>query len=294
VTNADKNIVVTGATGQQGGATVRHLLADGWKVRAITRNPASSAAQVLARDGAEVIAADMEDRAALEAAMSGAYGVFSVQPSEFSPGSTPPGFGYDDEVRLGRNVADAAKASGILHFVYASVAGVERLHGTRNYSKWEIEQHIRTLGLKWTMLRPVWFMDNWAQPLFGIQSGTLTTALKPDVDLQMIAADDIGAFASLVFAHPDSYVGKIFEVAGDARSALQIATAISQAIGRAIPYVQIPMNVLGQQSATAARTFEVLNEEGPNVDIAALGKLYPNLMDFGTWLQGTVSRCAAS
>ena len=108
-------IVVCGATGRQGGAVARHLAADGWAVRALTRDPASPKARALAERGIEVVRADMADRASLHAAFSGAYGVYSVQNPMIS--------GFEAEVEQGRNVADAAKAAGVQHVVYGS-AGI--------------------------------------------------------------------------------------------------------------------------------------------------------------------------
>src|SRR5689334_14343681 len=108
-----KTIVVTGATGNQGGATTRHLLADGWHVRALVRDDTTPAAAALAAAGAELVRGDLDDPASLEAAVRGAYGVFSVQSA--SP----------DELTQGMNVVDAAKVGGVRHLVYSSVGGAE-------------------------------------------------------------------------------------------------------------------------------------------------------------------------
>ena len=116
----DRIIAVTGATGQQGGAVARKLLAEGWKVRALTRDANKPAAQELASFGAEVAAGDMEDRAQLDAAFQGAYGVFSVQNFWL------PNVGFEGEIRQGKNVADAAKAAGVQHLVYSCVGGTAR------------------------------------------------------------------------------------------------------------------------------------------------------------------------
>ena len=97
-------VVVCGATGRQGGAVARHLVADGWSVRALTRTPDSAKARTLAGLGMEVVGADMSDRSSLDVAMDGAYGLFSVQNGMLS--------GFEAEVAQGRNVADAARAAG--------------------------------------------------------------------------------------------------------------------------------------------------------------------------------------
>ncbi|MGE5377034.1 MAG: NmrA/HSCARG family protein, partial [Bacteroidota bacterium] len=194
----DKIIAVTGATGQQGGAVARKLLADGWKVRALTRDVNKPAARALAQAGAELVAGDMDSRADLEAAFQGAYGVFSVQNFWL------PNVGYEGEIRQGRNVADAAKAAGVQHLVYSSVGSAHRGMGQKHFeSKWIIEQYIHTLGVPYTILRPVAFMDNdnWARPY--ILSGTYTGMnLRPEKGVQKIAVEDIGVFAALAFADP--------------------------------------------------------------------------------------------
>lgn len=272
-----KIILVMGATGKQGGATARHLLADGWQVRALTRHTTSAAAQALANAGAEVVAGDMDDRDSLDAAMQGVYGVFSVQASV-------------DEVRQGKNVADAASAAGIRHFVYSSVQSAEdlaRVGGDGN--KWEIEQYIRALGLPATILRPPLFMENFIDPhmsqSYGLPSGKFAIAFQPDVTMGLIAVDDIGAFAALAFEHPAEYLGQTIEIAGDALTPPQVAAALSRATGRAISYVQIPIETLRQQNLKIARTFDFLNEAGYTTDISALRRQHRGLMDFDAWLK---------
>jgi uncharacterized protein YbjT (DUF2867 family) len=112
-----KVILVTGATGHQGGASARHLLANGWRVRALVRNPDDPTARALADSGVEVVQGDMIDRASLDRAMHGVYGVHSVQ--AYLPKDAA------GEIRQGTNVADAAKAAGVQHLVYSSAAGPE-------------------------------------------------------------------------------------------------------------------------------------------------------------------------
>jgi uncharacterized protein YbjT (DUF2867 family) len=269
-------ILVTGATGRQGGATARHLLANGWQVRAIARDLDTPAAQVLQQSGAEVVQADNENIASLETVMRGVYGVFSVQPAVF---------GYETEVRQGKNIADAAKAVGVQHFVYTSVGGAEGQSRVRKLGKWEIEQYIQVLGLPVTILRPANFMEDIIGPRFGAPGGTFSIALKPDVPMRLIATDDIGALAALMFEQPNIYLGKIIEIAGDSLTPPQIAAAISHATEHSISYVQIPLETIRQQNTDVAQVFYFLNEIGYQTDIPALHKLYPDLTKFATWLQ---------
>src|SRR6266508_6056668 len=123
----DKIIAVTGATGQQGGAVARKLLADGWKVRALTRDENKPAAQELASLGAELVAGDMENRAELDSAFKGAYGVFSMQNFWL------PNVGFEGEIRQGKNVADASKAAGIQHLVNSSFGAAHRGMGYKHF-----------------------------------------------------------------------------------------------------------------------------------------------------------------
>jgi uncharacterized protein YbjT (DUF2867 family) len=278
VEKKNKVVLVTGATGQQGSATVRHLLADGWQVKALSRDPNKPAAQRLQQAGAEMVTGDMEDRASLDAVMQGVYGVVSIQPTQGSS-SARPGYGLDDEITCGKNVADAARASGVRHFIYPSGSGAGEIQRLR--SKWEIEQHLRTLDLPTTILRGVPYMEGYAYPQLGIQRGVLATPIKPDVVQSLITIDDLAEFAVLAFDHPDEYISQTIELAGDALTPPQIAAAISRATGRSIPYVQIPLEGMSQY----ADYFDWLNTHGCKADIPALRRLHPGLMDFETWLE---------
>ncbi len=282
MTDLNKTVFVLGATGRQGGATARHLLTKGWRVRAFTRDPNQPAAQALRQAGTEVVQGDNEDRASLEAAMQGVYGVFSVL-------AAPP----DDEVRQGKNIADIASAAGIRHFVFSSVQSADDLARVGGDArKWEIEQYIQALGLPVTILRPPFFMETLIAPRSDVpdrvSSDTFTIAIKPDAPMGLISVDDIGAFAVLAFEHPDEYLGKTIEIAGDALTPVQIAAALSRATGRSISYVPIPIETLRQQNVEIARAVEFLNEVGYMADVQALRKQHPGLMDFDTWLKKEV------
>ncbi|MEU0479506.1 NmrA family NAD(P)-binding protein [Streptosporangium sp. NPDC006013] len=284
-----KTIVVVGATGLQGRAVTAQLLADGWQVRAMTRDPEAAAARALAQAGAELVRAEMEDLASLIAAAEGAYGLFSVQPTVGSPG-TPAGFSAEDEVRWGHNVADAAHAAGVRHLVYASLAGAGR-HNTEKLpqntiNKWRIEQHITRLGLPATFLRPVSFMENYTGA-YHLHDGAVATAFAADVPQQIMAVDDVGAFAALAFAQPGEWIGRAVDLAGDELTPRQIAAAISAAIDRPLPYVQIPIEVIAQLGAEFAYAYTWLNERGYRADVAFTRALHPGLLDLRTWLQRT-------
>ncbi|MER7366838.1 NmrA family NAD(P)-binding protein [Nonomuraea wenchangensis] len=284
-----KTIVVMGATGLQGRAVTARLLAAGRPVRAVTRDPDAAPARALAEAGAEVVRADMDDLASLVAAAEGAHGLFSVQPTVGSPG-TPAGFSAEDEVRWGCNVADAAAAAGVRHLVYASLAGAGR-HDTEKLpqntiSKWRIEQHITRLCLPATFLRPVSFMENYTGG-YHLHDGAVATAFAADTPQQVMAVDDVGAFAALAFARPGEWIGRAVDLAGDELTPRRIAAAISKAIGRPLPYVQIPIEVVAQAGEEFAYAYTWLNERGYRADVAFTRALHPGVMDLRTWLRRT-------
>lgn len=282
MTSLDKTILVLGATGQQGGATARHLLAKGWRVRAFVRNIHTPAVQSLHQAGAEIVQGNLADLASLEAAMQGLYGVFCALP--FSP---------LDEAQQGKNVADIARATRVQHFVYSSVKNAENLfHIGVNVNKWKNERYIQALHLPTTILRPTAFMDDLVGPFFGVPSGTLSTALKPDATMQLIAVDDIGALAAQAFEQPESYIGKTIELIADVLPLPQVAAALSRALGRTISYVQLPIEAMRQRNADLARIYELVNNGSytrdhlhVQADLTTVRNLYPDLMNFETWLE---------
>ena len=279
----DKLIAVTGATGQQGGAVARHLLAEGWKVRALTRDSDKPAAQALAAAGAAVVPGDMDQPAELEAAFEGAHGVFSVQNYWL------PNVGFEGEVRQGQAVADAAQAAGVQHLLYSSVGAAHRGMGQKHFeSKWIIEQYVQSLGVPYTILRPVLFMDNynWTRPY--LLNGTFQGwGLRPDKSVQMIAVDDIGAFAALVFAHPAEYMGKTIELAGDELTETEIAQTFTRVIGRPVQLVPSRMPQDRAPSEEQLAMFNFFNGQGYDADIPALRRIYPALQTLEQYLRKT-------
>ena len=270
----NKLIAVTGATGQQGGAVARKLLADGWKVRALTRDLDKPAAQELKALGAEIVPGDMDDRAPLDAAFEGAHGVFSVQNFWL------PGVGFEGEIRQGNNVADAAKATGVEHLVYSSVGAAHRGMGQKHFeSKWIIEQHIHTLDIPFTILRPVAFFENFNWERAFILNGTFNAiGLRPEKERQLISVDDIAVFAALAFSNPADYRGKTIELAGDALTESQLADTFAKVIGRPVK-LTMPTGGGGwgdPEEMTAM--FNFFNGEAYDADIQALRKLHPGLL----------------
>ena len=265
-------ILVTGATGRQGGAVARHLLQRRFAVRAVTRNPASTRAQQLASHGAELTSADMDDRPSLERAMRGCHGVYSVQ--DFTVGS-------EREIRQGKNIADAARAAGVEHLVYSSVGGADRDSGIDHWnSKWVIEQHIRKLGVPATIIRPVSFMENYYIPAVekALLKGRLVDPVNIDKPYQTIAIDDIGKFVALAFDQPAQFIGTALEVAGSELTNRQAAEIFARVLGRPVRYRRLPLALarvaLGKEFFQMFRWF---NQSGYQADVDGLRARYPEL-----------------
>jgi uncharacterized protein YbjT (DUF2867 family) len=273
MTNGEKLVLVTGATGRQGSAVIRHMLPKGWRLRALTFRADGAAVQNLAHQGVEVVKGNMEDPASLEPALRGVYGVYSVQ--DFWS------VGVKREVQQGKNLADAAKKAGVLHFVYSSAGGAERNTGIDHFeSKWEVENYVRKLGLPATMIRPAGFMENYYidQVEIGILKGKLMDPIRGDKPYQTIASDDIGAFVALAFERPKEFIGMELEIAGSELTNLEAAQVFSRVLGRPVKFQKLPMPIvrlaLGKEFY---QMFHWFNESGFKADIPTLRKRYPEI-----------------
>ena len=273
-------VLVLGASGRQGGAAARHLLARGIGVRAFTRHPDQAAIAALRERGAEVAVGDLDDLESVGRALEGVDAVFSVQ--------TFVGHGPEGEMRQGKAVGDLARRAGVRHVVYSSVGGAERQSGVPHFeSKWAIEEHLRALGLGLTVLRPAYFMENLERAVTpDAATGELVfrLALPPDRPLQMVAVDDIGAFAAMAFAEPERWTGVALELAGDERTGPEVAAAIAAALGRPARFDSQPLDAVAAFSAEMARMLTWFRDHGYRADIAALRRLRPELLDLPAWL----------
>lgn len=271
-------ILVTGATGKQGGAVANRLLKRDWKVRALTRSPEQDAALALKKRGARIMKGDLDDPASLRKALNGVYGVYSVQNSWEH--------GVEKEREQGKTLADEARRAEVSHFVYSSVGSAHRATGIPHFdSKWDIEQHIRSTGLRFTILRPVFFMENFLMPdiVSAIDSGTLPLGVFPDKPLQMISVKDIGAFAALAFTKPAEFVNREIDIAGDELTGPQTAGILSRVLEKEITYQQAPIEQIRAFSEDYALMVEWFNAKGYEADIPALRKIRPGLITFGEW-----------
>jgi uncharacterized protein YbjT (DUF2867 family) len=269
-------VVVTGSTGKQGGAVARGLLERGHKVRAVTRDPNSGQAKSLANAGATLVAASLDDTAALTKALEGATSLFAM--------TTPSGGA--GETRQGVAAADAAKAAGA-HLVFTSVGSANRQTGIPHFdSKYEVEKHIAEVGVGATILAPVYFMENLYFAREQLAKGIYAAMLPPSRALAQIAVADIGAVAVRVLEDASRFTGKRFDLAGDELTGNDAIAILSRITGRAFAYHRVPLDVIRQRMGVdAARMYEWLDGVGYTADRVALRREFPDvaLHDFESW-----------
>ena len=277
--NSQRTILVTGATGQQGGAAYRHLRQRGFKLRALVRDPDSGKARQLMSAGEEVFHGNLDDQDSLSRALDGVHAVYSVQRyTEDVAG----------EIKQGLALIEAAHRQGVSRFVYSSVGSADEQTGITHFeSKGKIEEHLRSSGLDYTIFRPVFFMENW-QTIFGapIQEGRIPLPLSPTTKLQMVAVDDIGAFIALAFEHEDQWRNRTFSLAGDELSMHGIAEALSRAAVKPVQYKQVPWDEFEKQAGHGMTVmFRWFETHGYHVDLEAVKQEYPQTTSFNRWLE---------
>jgi len=269
--NSNKTILVTGATGRQGSAVVRHLLKNNFTVKALSRTPGSIPAQQLVAKAVSVVKGDMAEMQSLLTAMEGCYGVFSIQ-NYFE-------YGAEKEIQYGKNMADAAKKSNISHFIYNSVCNADSETGVPHFeTKNSIEKYIKSIGLPVTVLRPVKFMENYYIPqvFIGILGGKLFDSIKPGKKHQMINADDIGAFVAESFANPAKYLHRTIEIVGDELTNEEVASTMSEVLGKKVKFKRLPLFIVKLvMDREMYLMFKWFNEKGFTADIKETKRNFP-------------------
>lgn len=278
-----RKILVTGATGQQGGALARLLLQKEHEVYALIRSTKSESpkAQNLRNQGAKLVEADLDKPDSLEQATNGIDSVFLM--------GTWVEVGTEGEIRRGKMMVDIAKEKKIEHIVYSSVVNADKNTGIPHFeSKYKVEQHIKNSGIPYTIIGPTFFMDNLlSYSLAGLQQGQVALPLSPSRILQQSAVENIAEFSALALERRNSFIGKRIDIASDEITGEQAAKVLSNELGHKIRYEQVPMEQIRQASEDLAVMFEWFERIGTGVDVAALHKQYPevNWLTFKDWVK---------
>ncbi|WP_194814655.1 NmrA family NAD(P)-binding protein [Nocardia sp. XZ_19_385] len=282
-------ILVTGATGKQGGATAHRLLAAGVAVRALVRDQNTEAAQALAAAGAELALGDFDAPDTLEAALAGTRAVFVVPPAAYGAG------GWDLELEAGRGelLVRLARTAGVDQLVFTGIASMGNDDNWGTGGKRRIEQAVIASGLRYTILRPVRFMENYLMqgfPVDGINDGVHRHLFPADRPLQMIAVADVAEFAALAFADPDRFHGLTLEIAGAAIKPTEAAALISEHIGQPVRYEELTESDAAAIGPEIANVWRLSRHTGGwHADIHALRAIHPGLTTLESWLTTTGS-----
>jgi len=267
-----RRVLVTGATGQQGGAVARALLDKGHQIRALTRNPASDRAVALRERGAEVFLGSFDDAGTLAAAVDGVDAVFAM--------STFFEAGLEAETRQGIALVDAAKKARVSHFVFSSVGSADQKTGIPHFdSKRRIEEHLDRADVPYTVVAPVFFMDNLISPfsLPALKEGNFAQPLPAGRKLQMVAVENIGQFAALAIDKRDPFLCKRVDIASDDLTGADVVTTLNEVTGKSLGYVEVPLDAMRRQSEEMAAMYEWFDKVGYDVDLGALRKTYPEV-----------------
>ena len=271
-------VVVIGATGKQGGAVVKHLLERGHQVRAVTRNLDSAKAKELASAGATLVRASFDDKASLMKALEGATSLFAM--------TTPFEGGTQAETQHGFAAADAAKAAGV-HLVFNSVSNANQQTGVPHFdSKYEVEKYIAKIGVRASILAPVFFMENLYFGKEQLAKSVYAMPLPATRQLAQVAVEDIGAVAVRLLEDPRRFTGKRFDLAGDELSGNDVVAILSRITGRPFTYFEVPLEVIRQRMGDdGTKMYEWFNRVGYTADREALRREFPDVAfhDFAAW-----------
>lgn len=283
-------ILVLGATGAQGGSVARALLSRGrFDVRALTRKPDSPAAQQLRALGAEIVQGDLDDRASIQAALAGCYGVFGV--TNFWEH-------FAKEREQGFNLVNAVAGAGVEHFVFSTLPPIEKATGGALRSphfdiKAEHEEYARSLGIPSTFIHVPFYYENFLAffPPKPAGDGTYQFGFpQGDTPLAAMAAEDVGSIVAAIFEQPETYIGKVLKLAGDELPATAYAEAMSRRTGKEVRYAYIPRETFaafgfpGAEDLADMFEFYRLHIPSRTKDIETCRAIAPGLQSFDAWL----------
>jgi uncharacterized protein YbjT (DUF2867 family) len=288
-------LLITGATGKQGGAVISAFLAkppkEPFHLVALTRNANSTRAQALAQQpNVSVIEGNLNDCNAIFQQTTPFHGVFSVQ--------LP--LNVKTEEQQGKALVDAAAANGVRHFIYTSAdrggpakSDVQGTAVAHFRSKFNIENHLKSVAertngnMAWTIIRPVAFMENMTPDFLGKAFVAMWRLNGMDRKLQLVSAVDVGMLAAEAFQAPDEYAGKAVSLATDELTPREAAEIFERAVGKEMPstypFVGRLIKVLLREQLGVM--FKWFREEGFGADPREFTKKYREMQNFEQWLK---------
>ncbi len=288
---AKKTILVTGATGAQGGGVARHLLARGrFNVRALTRRPDCEEARALRQAGAQIVQGDLEDLDSIRAALTGCYGCFGV--TNFWEH-------FEKEYGLGKNLADAVKRSDVEHFVFSTLPNCKQISDGKlevpHFDiKAQLEAYARGLAVKATFVHVAFYFENFLTffPPQKQADGSFAFGFpQGEIPLAAVAVEDVGGVVSVLFENPQESLGKVVGIAGDERTGDQYAETMTRILGAKVIYRHVPreefaaLGFPGAEDLANMFEFNRLYIPTRKADIEACRALYPEMQTFEGWLQ---------
>ena len=276
-----KTIFVTGGTGNQGGAVVRNLADQGFKIIALTRNPTSAKGQNLKNLNIQVVKGDLNNADTYREYLKDVYGIFSVQTFEN---------GVEKEINQGITLATLAKEFEVKHFLYSSVFGAHLNSGVPHIeSKLKIENHIKQNGLPFTIIRPTSLFENFLIPQVkkAILKGKLVQPINKKTVLQYIAAEDVGKAVAKIFKHSENYLGRTIPLATEQLSTQEVADKFSTVLNKKIEYEKLPVLItrlfLGKN---LYKMFKWMDEKSyfKKEDVDLTKTEFSNLLSLESWI----------
>lgn len=274
-----KSILVTGATGNQGGATARQLLEFGFEVKALIRDINSNESKKLAQLGAQLVEGDWSNFDSFQSSLDGVDAVYMVLPPVWNMNEEED----NKEADLGISFIDLLKHKNVGFVIYSSILMSDRHKSFRPRFKHTIEEYLWKSGLKATVLHPATFMENFLMTSSGVSEGKLYNFMPQGLKAPYITTEDIGIFARIVFQDPDSYAGKTIDLAGDFIDEIDVLNAFKSSLGLDLELVQFSIEDLAAQNPLFAKLIEMFRRERfPAIDLEALRDINPQLRSFSS------------
>lgn len=276
-----KTILVTGATGKQGSAAAYELLKNNFEVFALTRNPQSSEAVKLKKAGAILVKGDLEGIEDLRDIFKKVDGLFLVLPPVWVSSKESD----EKEAEIGIRTIKLAEEQGVKFVLYSSVLGSDKQDLFRPKFKFTIEKYLLESNLQGAIIRPASFMENLLLPSFGLGEGKFINPLPEERAISWVATNDIGTFARIIFQNYKEFNGKIVDFGGDLFTPKQVLKLLEEKLNQPISFVQVPLEVLYQQSKTFAELVEMIDKEGYDpIDYKFISSWMPKLTGFEQWM----------